>query len=132
MSNPYRERLEQIAERAERLSGSAPETVYFDLVTGRLSITAAALEILLAKVEPVVEPEPVLRCIDCDCAVTFDPHGFLPWIDGNGSGYCGAASEHSRKTGQGFHRLPTVLAEQVFDDHLVATGARSRHDVRRG
>ena len=51
MSNPSRERLESIAERAERLSGSAPETVMFDLVTGRMSITATALEALLTKVE---------------------------------------------------------------------------------
>lgn len=51
MSNPYRDRLEQIADRAEQLSGSAPETVMFDLVTGRVSITATAMESLLDQIE---------------------------------------------------------------------------------
>lgn len=54
MSNPYRERLEQIAERAEAMTGSAPETVMFDLVTGRMSITATALEALLNKAQSPV------------------------------------------------------------------------------
>ena len=72
------------------------------------------------------------RCVDCEAEVTFDSTGFVPWVDTNGSAHCPVADERHRQTGQDWHRLPTRLAEQVYDEYLAETGQRTGHDVRRG